>query len=248
MPYPLVYVVGGADGFGHFGKGAFDEGAELFFRVLAKDKDVLRTVEIVACYLLACYLRIIGQELFAVEEGFEGAARQAGLSLLADVNNAARAGKAVEILGIGELLRRRAGDNEIAREAFGFKACAEALQRAGAVFGQAAEEAIGVDVVGLVFRITEVLSCTCHSVAFRLAGVEARQAVSEGADGLQFFGRTAEGGADGVAIVNVAGHSLGQVRADGAKHPHVARLVNQDGIACLGMDNPVEVFFREPII
>ena len=243
MPYPLVHVVGGADGFGHFGKGAFDEGAELFFRVLAKNKDVLRTVEVIACYL-----RIIGQELFAVEEGFEGAARQAGLSLLADVNNAARAGKAVEVLGIGELLCRRVGDNEIAREAFGFKACAEALQRASAVFGQAAEEAIGVDVVGLMFGITEVLSCTCHSVAFRFAGVEARQAVSEGADGLQFFGRTAEGGAHGVAIVNVAGHSLGQVRADGAKHPHVARFVNQDGIARLGMDNPVEVFLREPII
>ena len=85
MPYPLVHVVGGADGFGHFGKGAFDEGAELLFRVLAKDKDVLRTVEVIACYL-----RIIGQELFAVEEGFEGAARQAGLSLLADVDRARR--------------------------------------------------------------------------------------------------------------------------------------------------------------
>lgn len=243
MPYPLVYVVGGADGFGHFGKGAFDEGAELFFRILAKDKDVLRTVEIVAHYL-----RIIGQELFAVEEGFEGAARQAGLSLLADVNNATRAGKAVEVLGIGELFRRRAGDNEIAREAFGFKACAEALQRAGAVFGQAAEEAIGVDVVGLVFGIAEVLSCTCHSVAFRFAGVEARQAVSEGADGLQFFGRTAEGGAYGVAIVDVAGHALRQIRTDGTEHPHVARFVNQNGIAGTGMDNPVEVFFRKPII
>ena len=243
MPYPLVYVVGGADGFGHFGKGAFDEGAELFFRILAKDKDVLRTVEVIARYL-----RIIGQELFAVEEGFEGAARQAGLSLLADVDNAARAGKAVEVLGIGELLRRRAGDNEIAREAFGFKACAEALQRAGAGFGRAAEEASGVVVGGLGFRLSEVLSCACHYVAFRLAGVETRQAVSEGADGLQFFGRTAEGGAHGVAIVNVAGHSLGQVRADGTEHPHVARFVNQDGIARLSMDNPVEVFLREPII
>ena len=65
---------------------------------------------------------------------------------------------------------------------------------------------------------------------------------------MQFFGRTAEGGADRVAIVNVAGHSIGQVRADGAKHPHVARFVNQDGIARLGMDNPVEVFLRKPII
>ena len=40
MPYPLVYVVGGADGFGHFGKGAFDEGAELFFRILAKERAI----------------------------------------------------------------------------------------------------------------------------------------------------------------------------------------------------------------
>lgn len=178
MPDPPVHIVGGADGFGDFGEGAFDEGAEAVRGVFAEDEDVLRAVEVVGGYL-----RVVRQELLAVEEGFEGAARQAGLSLLADVDNAARAGKAVEILGIGELLRRRAGDNEIAREAFGFKACAEALQRAGAVFGQAAEEAIGVDVVGLVFGITEVLSCARHSVAFRLARVEARQAVAQGADG-----------------------------------------------------------------
>ena len=178
MPDPPVHIIGGADGFGDFGYGAFDEGTEAVRGVFAEDEDVLRAVEVVGGYL-----RVVRQELLAVEEGFEGAAGQPGLPLLADVDDAARAGKAVEILGIGELLRRRAGDNEIAREAFGFKACAEALQRAGAVFGQAAEEAIGVDVVGLAVGIAEVLACARHSVAFGFARVEARQAVAQGADG-----------------------------------------------------------------
>ena len=113
--------------------------------------------------------------------------------LLADVDDAAGAGETVEVLGIGELLCRGAGDDEIAREGFGFEAGAEVAEEGGTVFGQPAEEAVGRDAAGLAVGVAEVLACARHSVAFRLAGVEARQAVSEGADGLQFFGRTAEG-------------------------------------------------------
>ena len=114
--------VGGADGFGDFGEGAFDEGAEAVRGVFAEDEDVLRAVEVVGGYL-----RVVRQELLAVEEGFEGAAGQPGLPLLADVDDAAGAdvddaagaGETVEVLGIGELLCRGAGDDEIARQAFG---------------------------------------------------------------------------------------------------------------------------------
>ena len=98
MPYPLVHVVGGADRFGHFGKRTFDEGTELLYRVFPKDKDILRTVKIVCGYL-----RIICQKLLVIKEGFEGASGQTGLSLLADVNDTARAGKTVEVLRISKL-------------------------------------------------------------------------------------------------------------------------------------------------
>lgn len=173
MPDPPVHIIGGADGFGDFGYGAFDEGTEAVRGVFAEDEDVLRTVEVVGGYL-----RVVRQELLAVEEGFEGAARQAGLSLLADVDNAARAGKAVEILGIGELLRRRAGDNEIAREGFGFEAGAEVAEEGGSVFGQSAEEAVGTNLIRPTGGIAEILTRTFHPVAFRLTRIEAGQPVS----------------------------------------------------------------------
>ena len=173
MPDPPVHIIGGADGFGDFGKGAFDEGAEAVRGVFAEDEDVLRAVEVVGGYL-----RVVRQELLAVEEGFEGAARQAGLSLLADVDNAARAGKAVEVLGIGELLRRRAGDNEIAREGFGFEAGAEVAEEGGSVFGQSAEEAVGTNLIRPTGGIAEILTRTFHPVAFRLTRIEAGQPVS----------------------------------------------------------------------
>ena len=144
MPNPLVHIVGGADGFGDFGYGAFDEGAEAGGGVFAEDEDVLRAVEVVGGYL-----RVVRQELFAVEEGFEGAAGQSRLSLLANVDDAAGAGKAVEVLRIGELLFRGAGDDEIARQAFGFEAGAEVVEEGGSVFGQSAEEAVGRDAAGL---------------------------------------------------------------------------------------------------
>ncbi len=177
MPYPLVYVVGGADGFGDFGEGAFDEGAEAVRGVFAEDEDVLRTVEVVRGYL-----RVVRQELLAVEEGFEGAAGQTSLSSLANVDDTAGAGETVEVLGIGELLCRGAGDDEIARQAFGFEAGAKVAEEGGSVFGQSAEEAVGRDAAGLAVGIAEVLACARHSVAFRLARVEARQAVAQGAD------------------------------------------------------------------
>ena len=178
MPDPPVHIIGGADGFGDFGEGAFDEGTEAVGGVFAEDEDVLRAVEVVGGYL-----RVVRQELLAVEEGFEGAAGQSRLSLLADVDDAAGAGESVEILGIGELLRRRAGDNEIAREGFGFEAGAEVAEEGGSVFGQSAEEAVGRDAAGLAVGIAEVLACARHSVAFGFARVEARQAVAQGADG-----------------------------------------------------------------
>ena len=104
MPNPLVHIVRSTNGFGHFCQGAFDEGAEAVRGVFAEDEDVLRTVEVVGGYL-----RVVRQELLAVEEGFEGAAGQSRLSLLADVDDAAGAGETVEVLGIGELLRLRGG-------------------------------------------------------------------------------------------------------------------------------------------
>ena len=75
MPDPPVHIVGGADGFGDFGEGAFDEGAEAVRGVFAEDEDVLRAVEVVGGYL-----RVVRQELLAVEEGFEGARLSAGCS------------------------------------------------------------------------------------------------------------------------------------------------------------------------
>ena len=178
MPDPPVHIIGGADGFGDFGYGAFDEGTEAVRGVFAEDEDVLRTVEVVGGYL-----RVVRQELLAVEEGFEGAAGQPCLPSLTNVDDATGTGKAVEIPGIGELLRRGAGDDEIAREAFGFEAVAEVAEEGGTVFGQSAEEAVGSDAIGLAVGIAEVLACARHSVAFRLARVEARQAVAQGADG-----------------------------------------------------------------
>ena len=178
MPDPPVHIVGGADGFGDFGEGAFDEGAEAVRGVFAEDEDVLRAVEVVGGYL-----RVVRQELLAVEEGFEGAAGQPGLPLLADVDDAAGAGESVEVLRIGELLCRGVGDGEIAREAFGFEAVAEVVEEGGSVFGQSAEEAVGRDAAGLAVGIAEVLACAHHSVAFGFARVEARQAVAQGADG-----------------------------------------------------------------
>ena len=62
MPNPLVHIVGGADGFGDFGYGAFDEGTEVIRGVFAEDEDVLRAVEVVGGYL-----RVVRQELLAVE-------------------------------------------------------------------------------------------------------------------------------------------------------------------------------------
>ncbi len=173
MPDPPVHIIGGADGFGDFGYGAFDEGTEAVRGVFAEDEDVLRTVEVVGGYL-----RVVRQELLAVEEGFEGAAGQPRLSLLADVDDAAGAGEAVEVLGIGELLCRGAGDDEIAREGFGFEAGAEVVEEGGSVFGQSAEEAVGRDAAGLAVGIAEVLACARHSVAFRLTRIEAGQPVS----------------------------------------------------------------------
>ena len=58
MPDPPVHIVGGADGFGDFGEGAFDEGAEAVRGVFAEDEDVLRAVEVVGGYL-----RVVRQEL-----------------------------------------------------------------------------------------------------------------------------------------------------------------------------------------
>ena len=80
-------------------------------------------------------------------------------------------------------LCRGAGDDEIAREGFGFEAGAEVVEEGGSVFGQSAEEAVGRDAAGLAVGIAEVLACTRHSVAFGFARVEARQAVAQGADG-----------------------------------------------------------------
>ena len=44
MPDPPVHIVSGADGFGDFGYGAFDEGTEAVRGVFAEDEDVLRAV------------------------------------------------------------------------------------------------------------------------------------------------------------------------------------------------------------
>ena len=178
MPDPPVHIIGGADGFGDFGYGAFDEGTEAVGGVFAEDEDVLRAVEVVGGYL-----RVVRQELLAVEEGFEGTTGQPCLPSLTNVDDATGAGETVEVLGIGELLCRGAGDGEIAREAFGFEAVAEVAEEGGTVFGQSAEEAVGSDAIGLAVGIAEVLACARHSVAFRLARVEARQAVAQGADG-----------------------------------------------------------------
>ena len=173
MPDPPVHIVGGADGFGDFGYGAFDEGTEAVRGVFAEDEDVLRTVEVVGGYL-----RVVRQELLAVEEGFEGAAGQPRLSLLADVDDAAGAGESVEVLRIGELLCRGAGDDEIAREGFGFEAGAEVVEEGGSVFGQSAEETIGTNLIRPTGGIAEILTRTFHPVAFRLTRIEAGQPVS----------------------------------------------------------------------
>lgn len=94
MPNPLVHIVRSTNGFGHFCQGTFHESAEPVYRVFAEDEDVLRAVEVVGGYL-----RVVRQELLAVEEGFEGAAGQTGLSSLANVNDTAGAGETVEVLG-----------------------------------------------------------------------------------------------------------------------------------------------------
>ena len=178
MPDPPVHIVGGADGFGDFGEGAFDEGAEAVRGVFAKDEDILWTVEIIGGYLW-----VVRQELLVVEKGFERTTGQPCLPSLTNVDDATGTGKAVEIPGIGELLRRGARDDEVASHAFRFEAGAEVVEKSRTVLGQPAEEAVGSDAIGLVFGIAEVLACARHSVAFRLARVEARQAVAQGADG-----------------------------------------------------------------
>ena len=178
MPYPLVHVVGGADGFGDFGEGAFDEGTEAVRGVFAEDEDVLRAVEVVGGYL-----RVVRQELLAVEEGFEGAAGQTGLSSLANVDDTAGAGETVEVLRIGELLCRGVGDGEIAREAFGFEAVAEVAEEGGTVFGQSAEEAVGSDAIGLAGGLAVVFAWASPSGGFCRAKGEPRQGGGPGADG-----------------------------------------------------------------
>ena len=122
------------------------------------------------------------------------------------------------------------------------------MKKTSTVFGQPAEETIGSDIIRLALGIAEVLPRTLHSVLLCFARVETRQTVSEGADGLQLLLRTTKGGADGVAIVDVAGNFLRQIGTDGTEHTHVARFVNQDSIARLCMENPVEVFLRKPIL
>ena len=169
MLYPPVDVILRFDGFGNLDAGAFDERTELFGTVFPPDEDVLGTVEVVACYL-----RVVCQQLLAVEEGFERAAGQSSLLSLADIDDTTRMGKPVQVFGISELVGRRRGDDKVARQPFGFQHRTECLQEVGTVFRQSAEEAVAGCRVGEWFvGIAEILSGVFHPVLLCFARVEA---------------------------------------------------------------------------
>ena len=173
MPNPLVHIVRSTNGFGHFCQGTFHESAEPVYRVFAKDEDILWTVEIIGGYLW-----VVRQELLVVEKGFERTTGQPCLPSLTNVDDATGTGKAVEIPGIGELLRRGARDDEVASHAFRFEAGAEVVEKSRTVLGQPAEETIGTNLIRPTGGIAEILTRTFHPVAFRLTRIEAGQPVS----------------------------------------------------------------------
>ena len=122
------------------------------------------------------------------------------------------------------------------------------MKKTSTVFGQPAEETIGSDIIRLALGIAEVLA---PYTPFRIALLRKGRNSSDGIRGSGWLATLAED--DGrwcrrVAIVDVAGNFLRQIGTDGTEHTHVARFVNQDSIARLCMENPVEVFLRKPII